>query len=515
MTNPFPKRRRGQKTQFTAAGVNAMADAARAERMRSTSRERSRLMPAELAGTILVRNDTTVDVPRFGVLAVGEPVILPEDNEDDFFTRPCLKGGIPQPELPNFVVTLEPIPVGQIGRGMLAGVTPAQVLVFDEDSEFRFATADPSAGVDGLVLAEGGQAEVIWKEPGTGLRRALVRIGNTPSSGVGALYLAIVVSPSSNGSSVASWTVDIYGADVDSLSVAPTLTAETAVQEPGQNIYYRGEVVTVQQVGDGWQIGKFLASSQAYSVEALQICLRVAPAAASDTAAAGEPTNFLVDLADCLDHFDGGANGDRAWIVFRYGTYGGFGTIRTTESIPVRYQSGWNLATIDSFQTSSLAARNVLMSGSPSSVASVQDTVAIMGSSPSSNSVAGTWSGTASLTPGAYIAFLYGQPFVTEVRSLDAEVQYLFSGTDDADAWTALPTLPTITGGVDSDQIILGRYSAFIAVNSTIVPGSGPATKLDPFVRARFPVAAGGSAITQTYSFDITANALSGGLTVS
>lgn len=123
---------------------------------------------------------TIFDVERFGIVAIGEPVISPTDNYDHFASRIFHNGAVPSStDTGRFAVAQEPLGYGQIGLALVSGVTPVKVEVVDESHVF----ADVTAGdVTKLTSGTTGAAHILWKESGTGEKWAVVRIGN-PSSG--------------------------------------------------------------------------------------------------------------------------------------------------------------------------------------------------------------------------------------------------------------------------------------------------------------------------------------------
>ena len=78
--------RPGEKLRIGAGAFNAFVDAARSGRRLAHNIAPSR----DVAGgpsrqtTLLVRNESDEDVPRFGCLAIGEPIIPPEENALEF-----------------------------------------------------------------------------------------------------------------------------------------------------------------------------------------------------------------------------------------------------------------------------------------------------------------------------------------------------------------------------------------------------------------------------------------------
>jgi hypothetical protein len=125
---------------------------------------------------ILVRNDSGEDLDRFGILGGDAPVILPADNLDEFKNRVVLSGVTPTADhAGRFAVLQEPLADGAIGRACVCGVSPVQVDVIDENHGF----AEVEEGETGsLQSAESGSATLLYKESGTGLKWAVVQLGD-------------------------------------------------------------------------------------------------------------------------------------------------------------------------------------------------------------------------------------------------------------------------------------------------------------------------------------------------
>lgn len=127
---------------------------------------------------ILVKNGTTGTVNRWGVLAVAGVVFTPSGTTGaatrQFQDQPCLSGGLPTGGTA-FVVAVEPIKAGKIGRAAVAGVVQCKITVASESD--TFATAK-DGDLTQLTSASSGEATILWKEPGTGANKwALVRFG--------------------------------------------------------------------------------------------------------------------------------------------------------------------------------------------------------------------------------------------------------------------------------------------------------------------------------------------------
>jgi hypothetical protein len=132
---------------------------------------------------ILAQNSTTGTVNRWGVMSVAGVVFTPSgatgNATQQFQDQPVLSGGLPTGGS-SFVVAVEPIAAGKIGRVAVAGVVQAKInVVSDSDT---FATAK-DGDLTQLTSSSSGEATILWKESGTGAGKwALVRFGAAGAS---------------------------------------------------------------------------------------------------------------------------------------------------------------------------------------------------------------------------------------------------------------------------------------------------------------------------------------------
>jgi len=129
---------------------------------------------------ILAQNSTTGTVNRWGVLSVAGVVFTPSgatgNATQQFQDQPVLSGGLPTGGS-SFVVAVEPIAAGKIGRVAVAGVVQAKINI--TDASHTFAAAKDS-DLTQLASATSGEAQILWKESGTGTGKwAIVRFGGS------------------------------------------------------------------------------------------------------------------------------------------------------------------------------------------------------------------------------------------------------------------------------------------------------------------------------------------------
>jgi hypothetical protein len=174
---------RGQPLRIPADDWNRIIDATRAhyEQMGRPApvAARGRHHPGAGLPGVWVRNDTGSDLPLFGVAGLGSPLITPDQHLAEWqhnpsFSVTAVDAGLHGKGL--FVVVLEPLATGAIGRAILHGVTPVRVDVTDE--EHGFATV--AEGQAALMSAVEGPAQILWRAGGTGEQWALVRLGIQP-----------------------------------------------------------------------------------------------------------------------------------------------------------------------------------------------------------------------------------------------------------------------------------------------------------------------------------------------
>jgi hypothetical protein len=176
MADTLKKVQSGDKLRMPAAAYNAFVDTAMDLRRRQQSQEQGATPEQRQTGIILVRNDSGEDRARFDVLGISNTVVTPTDNLDAFKAKVVLAGVKPTEADHKgcFVVLLEPIVTGKIGRAVAAGVSVARVNITDADHKFA-DVSDNDAGQ--LKSTDSGAAAIFWKESGTGVKWAVVRIG--------------------------------------------------------------------------------------------------------------------------------------------------------------------------------------------------------------------------------------------------------------------------------------------------------------------------------------------------
>ena len=175
MADDLKKVRRGDPLRIPAATFNAFVDAAADFRKRQQGVSREAIPGVRQATIIPIRNGTGDDLDRFDVVGIATPIIDPADNGDEFKSRAMAVGV--KPQVPThrgrFAVMLEPVKDGAVAMGCVSGVIPCRINV-DEESHQR---ADVEHEELKLLTGHHGSAEILWKEPGKGLKWAVLKIG--------------------------------------------------------------------------------------------------------------------------------------------------------------------------------------------------------------------------------------------------------------------------------------------------------------------------------------------------
>ena len=170
MGDSFKKVQTGQPLKIPAAAYNAFLDAAKAHQQQQQIGQAGQA--SSRGHLVLVRNNSAATVDRFGVLAITGTVFEP--TNDEFMNRVIFEGDEPSADLlGSFVITAEPIKAGGIGAAFAAGVCPVQIDVTDDEHR-QADTANGDAAK--LKSGYGGAAAILWREGGTGVQWAIVRL---------------------------------------------------------------------------------------------------------------------------------------------------------------------------------------------------------------------------------------------------------------------------------------------------------------------------------------------------
>ena len=195
----------GDKLKIPAETFNTFIDTARG--FQAAQQNVRRQLQPEFHDTdiVLVRNDSEADRQRFDILGIDSVIFTPTDNLQGFQNRPALAGVVPDKDdhIGKFVILLEPAADGKIVRAAIGGLCVARIEVASGEEWYGYADIyDTDA--EKLKTAPHGAAQILWKETGTGIKWAVVRLG-TPQ-GETSYWGKLDGSLSANGSA----TVSIY-----------------------------------------------------------------------------------------------------------------------------------------------------------------------------------------------------------------------------------------------------------------------------------------------------------------
>ena len=180
--DPFRKVTTGEQiTSLPAVAWNAFIDAALAERKRNRQVAPGGAQAFLQGDIIRVKNNSGSDCDRFNILGLDVPVILPTGHSGDDlpeFQSQILQSGITPTtasHLGKFVVLLDPIADGEVGRAYASGCTPCLINVQHADHVMADVYDSQPAK---LQSSHAGAAQILWKaSSGTGDKWAVVRLG--------------------------------------------------------------------------------------------------------------------------------------------------------------------------------------------------------------------------------------------------------------------------------------------------------------------------------------------------
>lgn len=207
MADVLKKVQRGQPLVIPASTYNAFVDAAQDYQRRRLSQESAGLSTSRDADMVLVKNASGADRARFEILGISAPVFTPTDNLDEFRNRVALTGVLPTAATywGKFVILAEPIRNGALGLGWLSGVCPVKIDMANAN-HWHADVADNVAA--NLKSAGGGAAQILWKESGTGVKWAVVRLGRW-SPTVFPVNLTQTGGSQGTNTTPASWTYSV------------------------------------------------------------------------------------------------------------------------------------------------------------------------------------------------------------------------------------------------------------------------------------------------------------------
>ena len=122
----FKKTAAGRPLEIPATTWNAMIDAARSHVEQQHNQTTDATAAFRQSGIVKVRNQSGQPLERFAVLGIDSPVLEPSSSQREFKNQVALDAIVPtEPHRGRFVILLEPLRPGRMGRAWLSGVCPA------------------------------------------------------------------------------------------------------------------------------------------------------------------------------------------------------------------------------------------------------------------------------------------------------------------------------------------------------------------------------------------------------
>jgi hypothetical protein len=242
----FQRARPGEKLRLSATAWNACLDAAEAHK-RGQPGNGGGPVQFRQADIVLVKNASGSDVGRFGVLGIDGVIVTPDDSLIEFQNQVALRGITPDKDdhAGKFVICLDPIANGQLGRAWVSGVCPVQVSIQDVNHKFcDVLDADRAK----LQSSANGSARILYKQNAEpGVAWCVVRMGDGGGDG----------DPIRIGKTTSTWTkgslatITLYesGTPPNETTGSPTQTLENCVNKFGD--VQSGKWVSVARAANG------------------------------------------------------------------------------------------------------------------------------------------------------------------------------------------------------------------------------------------------------------------------
>lgn len=175
MSDTFEKVNAGDTLDIQAGTWNGLLEAGAAYARTKGGREGApaRGEPLNPSVRVLVRNDTGAAIPTGSVLKLGAPIIDAKDYPRENTHTPRFPGTEPATTADQFAVTIDPLEISELGRAVLMGIASTWVNIVNAADTY----ATPKVSVTSMMeSASTGPARILWRETGTGTKRALVQI---------------------------------------------------------------------------------------------------------------------------------------------------------------------------------------------------------------------------------------------------------------------------------------------------------------------------------------------------
>ena len=482
--DPFRKVQRGDRVAAPSAVLhNATVDAVRSARSARTGgvRRSGDILRRRHVGEIFIRNDTGTTQDRFAILAIRDPLFLPDvllPEDDDTIV---MGGAVPEDSDRAFAVLQEPLADGAVGRAVAHGFTLARVTGSHAQAFADLQSDDTGAFATDLSGAERGHVEVLARATSDS-DLSCVRIGN----GIRTMFEFGVLRTLG-----ATWSYDRYGSTIDSLSGSPGgIGSATAAEQ----LLFAGELVLIDLTEPTTPlVRKFFRHPLSYTIPEGLVGLRMMTMELGGPLATS-PTRVVCEATTLIDLFESGANEDRSYVEVSFGGYGGVSLMGLDACCPVLLGSGWNLGTASTRVADVAAAQAAVLVTIPGALDTSQDSWSV-GLHPDSDlEFAGANIAYGENHPADYKFDVdYHSPYfppvmdgTMTVTTVYAEVGCAFQSALVAGWMTTvpalLPTIPYVTPGAE-ELVPLGIYFADITAEGNI-SSLQPATKVHPGFRA-------------------------------
>jgi len=202
----------GDPLRIPASTFNLFVDAAKDFQNRQQQIRRKNTRDVHDSNIVLIKNNSGADRDRFDVLGIDGVLFTPTDNIEQFKNQVILQGVTPTTasHQGKFVILLEPIHSGKIGRAWINGTCPAHINVSAEtDSYADVKDSDPAS----LQSSSEGLARIVWKESGTGVKWGVVTVGTPSQAQSPNILFGKPTNAYTSGATITLDPCDIHGTD--------------------------------------------------------------------------------------------------------------------------------------------------------------------------------------------------------------------------------------------------------------------------------------------------------------
>jgi hypothetical protein len=163
----------GQPLSIPAADYNQFVDAAEWVRKNSINVVAGSTNKNRTYTTISFLNSTAEPLLTGFPIGIGDPVITPTDNIDEFNSRVVMNALLPDAEdhFGRFAIVLTDTPVDDYGVAVIDGVIQCLLNVTADNTDYTYAdlvVTTGSATSDPLEPVPFGSSKILWKDSGVG-----------------------------------------------------------------------------------------------------------------------------------------------------------------------------------------------------------------------------------------------------------------------------------------------------------------------------------------------------------